>query len=53
MAEPDELNWIQNSLAGDKDAYASLVKRHQQMVHTLAFRMIGSLVPCAAVWGEC
>jgi RNA polymerase sigma-70 factor, ECF subfamily len=44
MAPPDELNWIQNSLAGDTEAYAALVKEHQKMVHAMAFRMTGSLV---------
>jgi RNA polymerase sigma-70 factor (ECF subfamily) len=43
MAPPDELNWIQNSLAGDTGAYAALVKQHQKMVHAVAFRMTGSL----------
>jgi len=43
MAEPDELNRIQNSLAGDTEAYAALVKEHQKMVHAVAFRMTGSL----------
>jgi RNA polymerase sigma-70 factor (ECF subfamily) len=43
MAPPDELNWIQNSLAGDTEAYAALVKQYQKMVHALAFRMTGSL----------
>ena len=42
MAEPDELNCIQNSLAGDTEAYAALVKAHQKMVHAVAFRMTGS-----------
>jgi hypothetical protein len=52
MAEPDELNWIQNSLAGNKEAYAVLVKQYQKMVLALAFRMTGSLVPCTAVWAS-
>jgi RNA polymerase sigma-70 factor (ECF subfamily) len=44
MAPPDdELNWIRNSLAGDTEAFAALVKQYQKMVHTLAFRMTGSL----------
>ena len=44
MAPPDdELNWIRNSLAGDTEAYAALVKQYQKMVHALAFRMTGSL----------
>lgn len=43
MAQPDELNWIQHSLAGDTGAYAALVKQYQKMVHAVAFRMTGSL----------
>ena len=43
MAQPDEPNWIQNSLAGDTEAYAAIVKEHQKMVHAVAFRMTGSL----------
>jgi RNA polymerase sigma-70 factor (ECF subfamily) len=43
MALPDEPNWIQNSLAGDTEAYSALVKEHQKMVHAMAFRMTGSL----------
>ena len=44
MAPPDdEPNWIQDSLAGDTEAYAALVKEHQKMIHAMAFRMTGSL----------
>jgi RNA polymerase sigma-70 factor, ECF subfamily len=44
MALPDdELNWIQHSLAGDTEAFATLVKQHQKMLLALAFRMTGSL----------
>lgn len=43
MAPPDELNCIQNSLAGDAEAFAALIKQHQKMVHAVAFRMTGSL----------
>jgi RNA polymerase sigma-70 factor (ECF subfamily) len=44
MAPPDdERNRIQNSLAGDAEAFAALVKEHQKMVMALAFRMTGSL----------
>lgn len=42
MAPPDdELNRIRNSLAGDTEAFATLVKQYQKMVHALAFRMTG------------
>lgn len=43
MAQPDEPNWIQDSLAGDTEAYAALMKENQKMVHAVAFRMTGSL----------
>lgn len=44
MAPPDdELACIQNSLADNTEAFATLVKQYQQMVHALAFRMTGSL----------
>ncbi|HXF09736.1 MAG TPA: RNA polymerase sigma factor [Desulfuromonadaceae bacterium] len=43
MALPDESNCIQNSLAGDHEAYATLVKEYQKMVYAVAFRMTGSL----------
>lgn len=44
MAPPDdEPKWIQDSLAGDTEAYAALVKEHQKMVHAVAFRLTGSL----------
>jgi DNA-directed RNA polymerase specialized sigma24 family protein len=44
MAPPDdEPKWIQDSLAGDTEPYAALVKEHQKMVHAMAFRMTGSL----------
>jgi RNA polymerase sigma-70 factor (ECF subfamily) len=39
----DEPSRIQNSLAGDAEAFAALVKEHQKMVMALAFRMTGSL----------
>jgi hypothetical protein len=33
----DELNWIQNSLAGDTEAYAALIKQYQKMVHSFGW----------------
>jgi RNA polymerase sigma-70 factor (ECF subfamily) len=43
MALPDdEPNRIQNSLAGDTEAFAALIKQHQKMVFAIAFRMTGS-----------
>ena len=44
MAELDEeREWIVRSQQGDHEAFAQLVKRHQQMIHALTFRMTGSL----------
>lgn len=39
----DESNWIQRSLSGDREAFATLIEQHQKMVLTMAFRMTGSL----------
>jgi len=39
----DEPKLIAQSLAGDPEAYAALVKQHQTMIRTVAFRMTGSL----------
>jgi RNA polymerase sigma-70 factor (ECF subfamily) len=38
----DEPKLIEQSLAGDPEAYAALVNRHQHMVRAVAFRMTGS-----------
>lgn len=44
MATPDdEFKWIQNSLAGDREAFAALVKQYQRMIFAVAYRMTGSL----------
>jgi RNA polymerase sigma-70 factor, ECF subfamily len=39
----DESKLIEQSLAGDPEAYAALVNRYQIMVRAVAFRMTGSL----------
>lgn len=39
----DEQGWIELSLRGDHEAFESLVRRYQRMVHSLAYRMTGSL----------
>lgn len=45
MPTPDnELDLVRNSLAGDPEAFAALVKEYQKMVFALAFRMTGSSV---------
>jgi len=44
MGTPDdERKWIQDSLAGDTNAYAVLIGRYQKMIHAVAFRMTGSM----------
>ncbi len=39
--EPTENEIIERCLEGDRDVYALLVERYQQMVYTLAYRMLG------------
>ncbi len=42
MVELDEeRGWIRNSQQGDQEAFAALVRRHQQMIHALTYRMTG------------
>jgi RNA polymerase sigma-70 factor (ECF subfamily) len=44
MAELDEeLEWIRKSQQGDHAAFEALIMQHQRMVHSLTFRMTGSL----------
>jgi RNA polymerase sigma-70 factor, ECF subfamily len=44
MAELDEeQQWVCRSRQGDHEAFEALIKRHQRMIHALAFRMTGSL----------
>jgi RNA polymerase sigma-70 factor (ECF subfamily) len=38
----DERDWIRRSLAGDAVAFEELVRRYQQMIHALTYRMTGS-----------
>ncbi len=38
-----EARWIEESLAGDPEAFAALVAQHQKMIHGLTFRMTGSV----------
>jgi len=42
MAPPEERIRIQNSLAGDTEAFAALVQEYQKMVFAVTFRMTGS-----------
>lgn len=39
----DESKLIQQSLAGDPEAYAALVAQHQKLIRAMTFRMTGSL----------
>jgi RNA polymerase sigma-70 factor (ECF subfamily) len=42
MADPDEA-LVQQSQHGDPVAYAALVRNHQRMIHSLTYRMTGSM----------
>jgi RNA polymerase sigma-70 factor (ECF subfamily) len=39
----DEKQWVFRSQQGDHEAFESLIKRYQQMIDSLAFRMTGSM----------
>src|SRR6266566_7406932 len=39
----DDAEWIYKSQHGDADAFGELVKRYERMVHSLTFRMTGSI----------
>jgi len=44
MAElGEEHEWIRQSQQGDHAAFEALITRHQRMIHSLTFRMTGSL----------
>jgi RNA polymerase sigma-70 factor (ECF subfamily) len=38
----EELGWIRQSREGDLAAFEELIRRYQQMIHALTFRMTGS-----------
>jgi RNA polymerase sigma-70 factor (ECF subfamily) len=40
--QPDERNWVRLAQAGDRAAFAHLVRRHQDAVHRFILRMLGS-----------
>jgi len=42
----DEKIWLAQSRNGDHAAFAALIRTHQQMIHSLTFRMTGSLADC-------
>ena len=37
----DDVALIQRILAGDENAFATLIEKYQQQVHALAFRKVG------------
>lgn len=44
MAEPEQENeWIRRSQGGDQKAFGNLIQLHQRMIHSLTYRMTGSL----------
>lgn len=43
VAEHDEREWIRQSREGQADAFAMLVRHYQRMIHSLTYRMTGSL----------
>ena len=43
VVENDEREWIRQSREGQAEAFAALVRQHQRMVHSLTYRMTGSM----------
>jgi RNA polymerase sigma-70 factor (ECF subfamily) len=43
VASDEERSCIRASQKGDAEAFESLIKTHQRMIHTLTFRMTGSM----------
>jgi RNA polymerase sigma-70 factor, ECF subfamily len=44
MGDTDEhKNWVEQSRNGDPTAFAALIHTHQAMIHSLTFRMTGSM----------
>src|ERR1700744_2035434 len=44
MVEPeDEKNWVMRSRHGDQIAFENLIRSHQAMIHSLTFRLTGSV----------
>ena len=41
--DEEERGWILGSQKGDQDAFESLIKRYQKMIHALTFRMTGTM----------
>lgn len=43
MDTDEDKTWVSQSQNGDDAAYESLIRKHQQMIHSLTFRMTGSM----------
>ena len=43
MGDTDEDNWVLQSRNGDPAAFEALIRTHQRMIHSLTFRMTGSM----------
>jgi RNA polymerase sigma-70 factor (ECF subfamily) len=41
-SERSDLEWVRGALAGDRTAFAALVRRHQRALHRYLLRMVGS-----------
>src|SRR5580704_10007689 len=48
----DESDWVRRSQQGDHEAFEALIKRYQQMIHALTFRMTGSMADAEDVAQE-
>src|ERR1035438_8444874 len=47
MCDTDEEKvWVTQSRNGDHAAFTALIRTHQQMIHSLTYRMTGSLADC-------
>jgi len=47
MVDADEEKlWLTQSRNGDHTAFAALIRAHQNMIHSLTYRMTGSLADC-------
>ena len=47
MGDTDEAqHWVSQSRKGDHAAFAELIRAHQQMIHSLTYRMTGSVADC-------
>ena len=47
MGDTDEQQlWVEQSRNGDHAAFAALIRAHQPMIHSLTYRMTGSVSDC-------